>query len=178
MKRKILKILIIVIVIIIAFCGSFFIAIKALDSFFNAEEVNNIQNNTKNEVIGETIQSDEEPIDSIEANSFEGIIVEINGNEITVENPEHLVDYTIYEADKKWYDEHKVIINGKVYVKAGYLLNLNNVQIKDSNGKSIKINDLKVGDTINVETKDMEYNVSTIFKTITSENIVLIEKKI
>ncbi len=95
-----------------------------------------------------------------------------------MENPEHLVDYTIYEADKKWYDEHKVIINGKVYVKAGYQMNLENVQIKDSDGTNIKISDLKVGDVINVETKDIEYNVSTIFKTLTSDNIILIKKKI
>ena len=176
MERKILKILIIVIVIIAVFFSTFFIAIKLLDVTDNKEE-NNIQNRIENKVIENIVEDEEGPITNIEANSFEGIIADINGNEITVENPEHLVDYTIYEADKKWYNEHQVIINGKVYVKAGYLMNLKNVPIKDSDGKNIQISDLKVGDTINAKTKDMDYNVSTIFKTLTSENIVLVEKK-
>lgn len=173
MKRKVLKILIIIIAIIATFFSSFFIAIKLLDVTGNEKE--SMQNVTENKAIEEI---EEESINNIEANSFEWIIAEINGNEIAVENPEHLVDYTIYEADKKWYDEHKVIINGKVYVKAGYQMNLENVQIKDSDGTNIKISDLKVGDVINVETKDIEYNVSTIFKTLTSDNIILIKKKI
>ncbi|MCI9365378.1 MAG: hypothetical protein HFJ54_01865 [Clostridia bacterium] len=173
MKRKVLKILIIIIAIIATFFSSFFIAIKLLDVTGNEKE--SMQNVTENKAIEEI---EEEPTNNIEANSFEGIIAEVNVNEIAVENPEHLVDYTIYEADKKWYDEHKVIINGKVYVKAGYQMNLENVQIKDSDGTNIKISDLKVGDIINVETKDIEYNVSTIFKTLTSDNIILIKKKI
>lgn len=83
----------------------------------------------------------------------------------------------VYHADNEWRKNHKVIIDEEVYVKAGYLLCLDNVPIKDDNGNKIEVYDLKAGDTINVSTVKVEYTSKIIFEPLTSDNIVSIERK-
>lgn len=186
MKKKILKIITTISIVTICFILSFIIGVQVLNIFENRkiEKVADVQNND----IEENIVSTNE-IDSIEGviinnnnktnkvNSFEGKIVSIEGTHITVENPSHLVDYTVYESDLEWHHAHKVIIDGKIYLTAGYVLYLDNVQIKDFDGNKINSSDLKIGDTINVTTKNVEYTINTIFTPIKSDNIKLIERK-
>ena len=57
------------------------------------------------------------------------------------------------------------------------MLCLNNVPIKDCNGNKIEVRDLKVGDTINVKSINLEYTAKIIYESLTSDNIVLIERK-
>lgn len=170
-NKKALFIILNIIIVIIVFIVSFIVGIQLLNIFENTRDEK--MTNDKQEV--ENIQS------SISApkqvNSFDGIIISMEGRNIGVENPSHLVDYSIYESDIKWHNEHQVVVNDKLCVTASYLLCLDNVDIKDRNGNKISVLDLKVGDNITVFTQDIKYNVSTIFKPITSEHIKLIEKK-
>lgn len=117
-------------------------------------------------------------IEATKNNSFSGIIAEIDllKKEITVENPSHLVISEIYKTCD-WKNDHKVTINEKTYVKVGYVLCLNNVPIREDNGEKIEINDLKIGDSINVRTKNVEYTNKLIYETVRSDNIILIERK-
>ena len=137
------------------------------------EEIKTSETSSLEEII---INSD---IEATKRNAFVGIItqIDVSKKQIIVENPSHLVHHEIYHADYEWRNNHKVIIDGKIYVKAGYLLCLNNVPIKEDNGNKIEIHNLKVGDTINVSTINVEYINKIIFEPLTSDNIVLIERK-
>jgi len=152
------------ILIIVLFIFSFTFGNKLLNIFGKRNKVENVsaQDNIK---------------EVKQMNSFEGTIISIEGNNFGIENPSHLVDYSIYEGDMKWHNEHSVSKAGRLYVTAAYLFCLDNVQIKDNSGKEIKPSDLKVGDTVTVFTKDIKYTESTISKLITSDNLMLIEKK-
>ncbi len=57
------------------------------------------------------------------------------------------------------------------------MLCVDNVPIKDENGNKIEVYDLKIGDTINVSTVNIEYTSKIISELLTSDNIVLIERK-
>ncbi|MCI8519707.1 MAG: hypothetical protein HFJ51_06715 [Clostridia bacterium] len=166
-KRVIFGILIVVI-----FIFSFTFGGKLLNIFekTNKEENISIQNNMINQEIKDN--SGQQQIAS-----FEGTIISIEEDNFGVENPSHLVDYSIYEGDMKWHNEHSVSKDGRLYVTAAYLLCLDNVPIKDNSGREIKHTNLKIGDTIKVFTKNMKYTEGTISNTITSDNLVLIERK-
>lgn len=185
MKKTIFRIL--GIVIIVCFIVFFMIGLQILNVFGNnVEKVEEIQENedSKNEDTTSATNSLESvfansDIEATKSNSFVGIIeeVDIDNKQILVENPSHLVHHEIYHADYEWRNNHKVTIDGNTYVKAGYLLCLDNVTIKDDNGNKIEVRDLKVGDTINVSTINVEYVNKIIFEPLTSDNIVLIERK-
>lgn len=150
----------------------------------NIEETKTVQENEsfensdihKSKVNLEEIHTDGD-IEATKNNSFLGIIVDIDllKKEITVENPSHLVVSEIYKTCE-WKNDHKVTINGKAYVKVGYVLCLNNVPIRESNGEKVEIHDLKIGDSINVSTRNVEYTNKLIYETLTSDNIVLVER--
>lgn len=165
MKNK--KVILVIILLVFAI---------VLIQLLKKHKIENIKENANNNFVN-TENIKDFATDIIDKNYFEGIILEIDGSNIRVENPSHLVDYSIYEGDMKWHNEHSVNVDGKLCVTAAYVLCLDNVSIMDSNKKEIGISDLKVGDTINVFTRNLKYTVSTIFSTITSENIELIEKK-
>lgn len=188
MKKKIFRILIVIAIIIVFFFASFKIGLQIVskdkrtkvEATQDIKENESIQNNSIR--VGQT-NSEEKiytgcDIEATKKNSFSGTIVEVDmvKKEILVENPSHLVVSEIYKTCE-WKNNHKVTINGKTYIKAGYALCLNNVPIKDYNGKQIDINNLKVGDNINVSTRNVEYNNKLIYETLTSDNIILIERK-
>lgn len=189
MKKTVFRILSIVIMIIICFIVSFMIGLKIISNISesNTEEIeviqknedtqnNNTQTSKTSSLEGIIINSD---IEATKRNAFTGIITEVDiaKKQITVENPSHLVHHELYHADYEWRKNHKVIIDEKTYVKAGYLLCLDNVPMKEDNGNKIEIRDLKVGDTIHVSTINVEYTSKIIFEPLTPNNIVLIERK-
>lgn len=176
MKKQTLKILIGIIAIIAFFVISFIITTQLLSIFeYNeVEEIADIKNNAKKKK--DEVENKKEQEDNYEKNEFEGKILDIEGKKLVVQNPAHLVDYSIYEGDMNYHNDHKVNIEGKLYVTASYILYLDNVQIKDVNKKNISISDLKAGDIIRVSTKNVTYTVDTIFTPLTSDNIKLIEK--
>lgn len=133
---------------------------------------------TREESLMEDIPTNSD-IEATKRNAFEGTIVEIDiaSNQMIVENPTHIVHHEVFHADRAWRDNHKVIIDGKTWVKAGYLLCLDDVPIKDYKGNEIEIRDLKVGDTIYVKTINIEYVTKIIFETWTSDNIISIQRK-
>lgn len=172
MNKSVLKAIVFIIGAILLFIFSFIVGTTVLNkSEESKQEEVNIENNISNE------SEEENNIKKEEKNFFDGKVLEIRGNELIVENPSHLVDYSIYESDTRWHYNHQVIIDGKLYLTAGYLLNIDNIEIKDSSGNRMDNSKLKVGDDIKVFTRDIEYTINTIFTTLTSENIVLIEKK-
>lgn len=188
MKKTIFIILIVIVMIIVFYFASFKIGLQiAIESKTNkVEETQEIEGNedfqnnttyTSKTNLEEKIYTGGD-IEATKKNSFLGIIVEIDmvKRQIVVENPSHLVIPEIYKTCE-WKNNHKVIINGETYIKAGYALCLNNVPIKEYNGKKIEIHDLKVGDNINVSTRNVEYTNKLIYQTLTAENIILIEKK-
>lgn len=189
MKKTVFRILSIVIMIIVCFIVSFMIGLKIISNISesNTEEIeviqknedtqnNNTQTSKTSSLEGIIINSD---IEATKRNAFTGIITEVDiaKKQITVENPSHLVHHELYHADYEWRKNHKVITDEKTYVKAGYLLCLDNVPMKEDNGNKIEIRDLKVGDTIHVSTVNVEYTSKIIFEPLTSNNIVLIERK-
>lgn len=164
MKKTVFRILSIVIMIIVCFIVSFMIGLKIISNISesNTEEIeviqknedtqnNNTQTSKTSSLEGIIINSD---IEATKRNAFTGIITEVDiaKKQITVENPSHLVHHELYHADYEWRKNHKVITDEKTYVKAGYLLCLDNVPMKEDNGNKIEIRDLKVGDTIHVST--------------------------
>lgn len=185
MKKTIFRILSTAIIIIVCFIGSFIIGLQILNTFeSNAEETEVIQEDENSQKDNTQTSSQEDifincDIEATKSNSFVGIIteVDIDKKQITVENPSHLVNHETYHADYEWRNNHKVIIDGKTYVKAGYLLCLDNVPIKDYNGDKIEVHDLKAGDTINVRTINVEYINNIIFEPFKCDNIVSIERK-
>lgn len=171
--KKIGYIVLCIITLVIAFFISFAITNRLLNtSNINHIEESNAVDNTETEETKKDVNINE----NSKNNFFEGIIISIEGTNVGVENPSHLVDYSIYEGDMKWHDKHKIVVDGKLCVTASYLLCLDNVPIKDNNGNEINILDLKIGDTINVFTKNIRYTESTISTPITSDYIELIEK--
>lgn len=186
MKKTIFRILSIIIMIIFSFIVSFMIGLQILNGLkSNKDEIEVIQENENsqkdNTQTSETSSQKDtflnSDIEATKRNSFEGIIekVDIAKKQIIVINPSHLIHNEMYHADEGRRN-HMVIIDDKIYIKAGYLLYLDNVPIKDYNGNKIEVCDLKVGDTINVNTINVEYNVRIIYEPLTSENIVLIKK--
>ena len=177
MKKKNLKILIAIIAIIAFFVVSFIIATCLLNMFEDnkIEEITDIKSNIQNKE--NDIDNKKRQENNSEKNEFEGKILDIEGRKLVVQNAAHLVDYSIYEGDMNYHNEHKVNIEGRLYVTASYTLYLDNVQIKDVNRKNINISNLKVGDIIKVFTKNVTYTVDTIFTPLTSDNIKLIEKR-
>ncbi len=176
MKKTILIILGIIVSIIVCFM----IGLQISNIFeSNSEENESFQNNNTQTIDAnlEEIHTDGD-IEATKNNSFLGIIAEIDiaKKQITVENPSHLVVSEIYKTCE-WKNDHKVTINGKTYVKVGYAISLNNVSIRESNGEKIEIHDLKIGDNINVSTRNVEYTNKLIYETLTSDNIILIERK-
>lgn len=182
MKKTIFRILVTIIIIIVCFM----IGLQISNVFKNNVEETLQENEsfqskdtyTSKENLEEKIHTDGD-IEATKKNSFLGIIAEIDifKKQITVENPSHLIISEIYKTCE-WKNTHKVTINDKTYVKAGYVLSLNNVPIREYNGEKIEIHDLKIGDNINVSTKNIEYTNKLIYETLTSDNIILIERKV
>lgn len=83
-------------------------------------------------------------------------ITSIEDNRIIVEDYHNLIPYELYEnvTDADNYYGHKVIKEDKVYVTQKYQLYLNNVVIKNKEGRKISISNLSIGDTINVIIKE------------------------
>lgn len=175
------KTIITVTIIIICFIISFMIGLQITNIFkSNTNEI--IQENENSQKDINQIHSQEDiffncDTEATKRNGFEGIIeeVDIDKREITVVNPSHLVYNELYHADIERRNR-EVIINNKTYIKAAYLLCLDNVPIKDYNGNKIEVRDLKVGDIINVKTINLEYTPKIIYESLTSDNILLIEK--
>ena len=168
------------ILIILGIIVCFMIGLQISNIFeSNSEENESFQNNNTQTIDAnlEEIHTDGD-IEATKNNSFLGIIAEIDiaKKQITVENPSHLAVSEIYKTCE-WKNDHKVTINGKTYVKVGYAISLNNVSIRESNGEKIEIHDLKIGDNINVSTRNVEYTNKLIYETLTSDNIILIERK-
>lgn len=178
------KIISIVIIIIVCFIVSFIIGLQIINTFKNnTDEIEVIQENENSQKDNTQTSSQEDiflncDIEATKRNGFEGIIEEIDiaKKEITVVNPSHLVYHEFYHADSGR-RKREVIIDNEKYIKAAYLLCLNNVPIKDCNGNKIEVRDLKVGDTINVKSINLEYTAKIIYESLTSDNIVLIERK-
>lgn len=177
----------IVIIIIVFFIVFFMIGLQILNSFeSNTKEIEVIQENENsqkdNTQTSETSSQENiftnSDIEATKRNGFEGIIeeVDIAKKEITVVNPSHLVYHELYHADSGR-RKREVIIDNETYIKAAYLLCLDNVPIKDYNGNKIEVRDLKVGDTINVKTINLEYTAKILYESLTSDNIILIERK-
>lgn len=184
MKKTIIKILSVVAIIIVFFIIGLQISNIFINSSTEETDAQKEEESTQNiTTITETSSPEELSINSdkeaTKKNSFVGTITEVDiaNKQIIVENPSHLVIDEIYKGDKEWINNHKVMIGEKTYVKVGYLLSLNNVQIKEDNGNKLEIRNLKVGDTIKVNTKNIEYVNKLIFEPITSDHIVLIERK-
>lgn len=169
-QKKILTASLIIIVILISFVISFVVT----NNLLNRLATVNIQD-SKNQV--KELQKKEKEVLIEKTNFFEGKIIGKSGTKIQVENPSHLVDYTVYEGDMNWHNAHKVSEDGKLYVTASYLLFLEGVTIKDDKGKEVEISELKEGDTIYVWTKDITYTANTISTPIMPENIEKIERK-
>ena len=168
-NRKVILVILSIIILLIIFIASYIISSQRLNKFQdNIIEVNkDIQDNIKNGKKQE--KNNQEKF-------FQGKILSIEGRNIIVENPSHLVDYSIYEGDMKYHNEHKVIADDKLCVTASYLLCLDTVTIRDGSGNKIDVLDLKIGDILKVYTKNLKYNESIVFMPITSEYIELIEK--
>lgn len=174
MKSNKILIILCIVTTLIVFIISFIVTNNLINISENNKiaEKDSIQDNNKNEIIQENNMIYEK-----ETNFFEGIIISIERNNVVVENPSHLVDYSIYEGDMNWHNEHHVVVDGKLCVTASYLLCLDNVQIKDKSGNEISVSNLKIGDAINVFTENVRYTESTISAPITSDHIKLIEKE-
>jgi len=188
MKKRIFIILISILIIIIFYFISFKIGLQIdieskknkIEETQQVKENESFQNNSThaNQTNLEEKICTGYDLEATKNNSFLGIIVEIDivKKQIVVENPSHLVIPEIYKTCD-WKNNHKVTINEETYIKAGYELCLNNVPIKENNGKKIEIHDLKIGDNIKVSTKNVEYTNKLIYETLTSDNIILIERK-
>lgn len=182
MRKTVIKVVSVVIVIVVSFLIGLQISNILINSKTEETEIENEEketqknNTTTNKTNGIIINHD---IEATKRNSFVGVITEVDvaKKQIIVENPSHLVVAEIYKGDKEWINHHKIVIDENTYVKVGYLLYLDNVAMKEHNGNKIEIRDLKVGDTIKVSTRNIEYTNKLIFEPMISDHIVLIERK-
>lgn len=173
-NKKVIFIVLGIVIIFAIFIVSFIIGSQLLnmveeDAGEVSSKMQNINENTLNTV------DKKSDITKKQKDSFDGVILKVEGSDITVLNPSHLVDYSIYEGDMDWHNGHSVVSDGKLCVTASYLMCLDNVQIKDKNGNKIGVSDLKPGDNVKIFTKNIEYTASMTSMKVTSENIELVE---
>lgn len=91
--------------------------------------------------------------------SYTGKIIRIGDNAIFIEDTSKLEEYKDYQVVEETNYGYDIITSEgfTTQVSCKYFININDIKITDVNGKTIKSEDLNIGDTMRIMTKKRNY---------------------